>query len=61
MRVGDDDAPVGPGSVIFVAADVVHRFHDISEDLSILVFFGPAEYTHRADHSEHRPHGAAAS
>lgn len=61
VQVGDDDAPVGPGSVIFVAADVVHRFHDIIDDLTILVFFGPAEYTHRADHEEHRPHGAAAS
>ena len=61
VRVGDEDAAVGPGSVIFVAADVVHRFHDITEDLSILVFFGPAEYTHRADHNEHRPHGAATS
>lgn len=61
LTVGADDEPVGPGSVIFVAADVVHRFHDITEDLSVLVFFGPAEYTHRADHQDHRPHGAAAS
>ena len=61
MTVADEDRPVGPGSVIFVAADVVHRFHDVTEDLSILVFFGPAEYTHRADHEGHRPHGAAAS
>jgi hypothetical protein len=45
--------------VIFVAADVAHRFHDISEDLVVLVFFGPAEYTHRLDHEQHRPHGAA--
>ena len=61
VTVGADDGPVGPGSIIFVPADVAHRFHDIAEDLSILVFFGPAEYTHRADHQEHRPHGAAAS
>jgi len=61
ITVGSDEAPVGPGSVVFVAADVVHRFHDISEDLSVLVFFGPAEYTHRADHEGHRPHGAATS
>lgn len=60
-KVGAEDRPVGPGSVIFVAADVVHRFLDITEDLSILVFFGPAEFTHRADHNEHRPHGAAPS
>ena len=61
VSVGEEDRAVGPGSVIFVAADVVHRFHDISEDLSILVFFGPAEYTHRVDHEQHRPHGAAGS
>jgi mannose-6-phosphate isomerase-like protein (cupin superfamily) len=61
ITVGDEERPVGPGSVIFVAADVVHRFHDITEDLEILVFFGPAEYTHRADHQQHRPHGAASA
>jgi quercetin dioxygenase-like cupin family protein len=45
IRVGDEDQPVGPGSIIFVAAQVVHYFHLISEDLSILVFFAPAEST----------------
>ena len=59
ITVGAEEQPVGSGSVIFVAADVVHRFHDITADLTILVFFGPAEYTHRADHQQHRPHGAA--
>lgn len=59
ITVGDEERAVGAGSVVFVAADVVHRFHDITEDLSILVFFGPAEYTHRVDHEQHRPHGAA--
>ncbi|HXE90271.1 MAG TPA: cupin domain-containing protein [Terriglobales bacterium] len=34
---------VGPGSVIFVGANADHRFHDITEDLVLLVFFGPAE------------------
>jgi mannose-6-phosphate isomerase-like protein (cupin superfamily) len=59
ITVGGEDRGVGPGSVIFVAADSVHRFHDITEDLIALVFFGPAEYTHRLDHEQHRPHGAA--
>jgi mannose-6-phosphate isomerase-like protein (cupin superfamily) len=59
FTVGDEDRAVGPGTIIFVAADAVHRFHDITEDLVVLVFFGPAEYTHRLDHEEHRPHGAA--
>ena len=34
---------VAPGSVIFVGANADHRFHDITEDLVLLVFFGPAE------------------
>jgi mannose-6-phosphate isomerase-like protein (cupin superfamily) len=43
LRVGDEDAPVQAGSVAFVAANQVHRFFDITEDLEILVFFAPAE------------------
>lgn len=43
MRAGAEDQPVGPGSVIFVAAGVEHRFYDISEELVVLVFFAPAE------------------
>jgi mannose-6-phosphate isomerase-like protein (cupin superfamily) len=31
-----------PGTVLFVPAHEQHRFHDISEDLTLLVFFGPA-------------------
>ncbi len=43
MRVGAEDRAVGAGSVIFVAAEVEHRFHDIAEELALLVFFAPAE------------------
>ncbi len=35
-------ADVGPGSVIFVPAGEEHRFVDITEDLALLVVFGPA-------------------
>ena len=31
---------VQPGSILFVPADSEHRFVDIEEDLSLLVFFG---------------------
>ena len=41
--VGGEDRPVQPGSIIFVAAGVEHRFHSIIEELQILVFFAPAE------------------
>jgi quercetin dioxygenase-like cupin family protein len=43
MRVGSEDQTVAEGSVIFVAAGVEHRFWDITEELAVLVFFGPAE------------------
>jgi mannose-6-phosphate isomerase-like protein (cupin superfamily) len=59
IRVGDEDRAVQAGSVVFVGADVEHRFHDIEEELVILVIFGPAEYTHRVDHQRGVPHGAA--
>ena len=59
IRVGDEDRAVEAGSVVFVGADVVHRFHSIEEELVILVVFGPAEYTHRVDHQSGRPHGVA--
>jgi quercetin dioxygenase-like cupin family protein len=45
IRVGNEDQRVSAGSIVFVAANVEHRFHTITEDLSILVFFAPAEYT----------------
>ena len=60
IRVAGEDRPVTAGSVVFVGADVEHRFHDIEEELVVLVAFGPAEYTHRVDHQAGRPHGAAA-
>jgi mannose-6-phosphate isomerase-like protein (cupin superfamily) len=43
MRVGSKDHAVSTGSVIFVAAEVEHRFYDIVEELVVLVFFAPAE------------------
>jgi mannose-6-phosphate isomerase-like protein (cupin superfamily) len=44
IRVADEDRPVGPGSVVFVAAGFTHRFHTIEEDLEILVVFAPAQW-----------------
>jgi quercetin dioxygenase-like cupin family protein len=38
-----EDRAVESGTVVFVAANVEHHFHSISEDLKILVFFAPAE------------------
>jgi mannose-6-phosphate isomerase-like protein (cupin superfamily) len=43
MQIGSDHAEVRAGSVIFVEADLEHRFYDIEEELEVLVFFAPAE------------------
>lgn len=43
ILVGSETRSVESGSVIFVAADVEHRFFDIGEELEVLVFFAPAE------------------
>lgn len=43
FRAGDQDTPVTAGSVLFVAAELEHKFYDITEELSVLVFFAPAE------------------
>lgn len=55
ILVGDEDRAVVAGSIVFVPADTVHRFHDIGEELVALVVFGPAEYTHRVDHDRGHP------
>ncbi|MBM3264202.1 MAG: cupin domain-containing protein [candidate division Zixibacteria bacterium] len=39
FRVADEERSVQTGSVLFVRAGVEHRFHSITEDMEILVFF----------------------
>lgn len=39
----DREIEVGPGSVVFVAAGEQHRFEQVSEELVLIVVFGPAE------------------
>jgi mannose-6-phosphate isomerase-like protein (cupin superfamily) len=43
MRVAEEEQIVKAGTVIFVPANIEHRFFDISEELEVLVFFAPAE------------------
>src|ERR1017187_9047295 len=43
MQIGTGHAEVQTGSVIFVEAELEHRFYDIQEELEVLVFFAPAE------------------
>jgi len=48
VSVAGEEQAVGPGSVVYVAANVPHHFHAILEELSLLVFFAPAEYSQAA-------------
>ena len=41
IQVADEDRLVGPGSIVFVERHVDHRFHSITEDLTIFVAFAP--------------------
>lgn len=43
FRAGDEDRQVSAGTVLFLAAEIEHRFYDVEEDLAVLVFFAPAE------------------
>lgn len=49
IRVAGEDRPVKAGSLVFVAAGVEHRFHDIGEDLRVLVFWAPPHLAARHD------------
>jgi mannose-6-phosphate isomerase-like protein (cupin superfamily) len=43
LRVGAEDHPVKPGTLLFVPAHAVHFFHDITEELILVVFWAPPE------------------
>lgn len=45
FTAGDETQDVGAGDTIFVPAGVPHRFHDITQELRLIVVFGPAEGT----------------
>lgn len=47
ILVADEDREVQAGSIVYVAKNVVHHFHSIEADLTVLVFFAPAEYSNR--------------
>ena len=48
VRVADGDQSVQAGSVIYVAANVRHRFHEIDESLVVLVFWAPPHHSRDA-------------
>ncbi len=41
IQVASEEQPVAAGSTVFVGVGVDHRFHSITEDLRILVFWSP--------------------
>jgi mannose-6-phosphate isomerase-like protein (cupin superfamily) len=43
LRVGVEDHPVAAGTLLFVPARAVHFFHDIAEELILVVFWAPPE------------------
>lgn len=45
IQVAGESRPVAAGSIVYVKAGDEHRFHSIAEELVILVFFAPAEYS----------------
>jgi quercetin dioxygenase-like cupin family protein len=45
LKVGEQSREVAAGAIVFVKAGVEHRFHTIAEELVVLVFFAPAEYS----------------
>ena len=47
IKVADEDRAVQAGSIVYVAKNVEHRFHSIEEELTVVVFFAPAEYSNR--------------
>jgi len=47
IQVADEDRAVQAGSIVYVAKNVEHRFHSIEEDLKVIVFFAPAEYSNK--------------
>ncbi len=45
LQTPDQRVEIGPGSVLFVPANEEHRFVDLTEPLTVLVVFAPAEGT----------------
>jgi mannose-6-phosphate isomerase-like protein (cupin superfamily) len=45
ITVADESRAVQAGSIVYVEKNVAHHFHSIEEELTVLVFFAPAEYS----------------
>ena len=47
IQVAEENRDVQAGSIVYVAKNVEHRFHSIEEELKVIVFFAPAEYSNK--------------
>lgn len=47
ILVAEENRDVQAGSIVYVEKNIAHRFHSIEEELTVLVFFAPAEYSKR--------------
>jgi mannose-6-phosphate isomerase-like protein (cupin superfamily) len=47
ILVAEENRHVLAGSIVYVEKNVAHHFHSIEEELTVLVFFAPAEYTNK--------------
>jgi mannose-6-phosphate isomerase-like protein (cupin superfamily) len=45
IKVADENCDVQAGSIVYVAKNEEHRFHSIEEELTVIVFFAPAEHS----------------
>ncbi|SEB50046.1 cupin domain-containing protein [Paenibacillus sp. GP183] len=44
---GNTIIEISKGDILFVEANKEHRFYDVNEDLTTLVFFSPAEHSNK--------------
>ena len=47
ILMANEEREMQAGSIVYVPKNVAHHFHSIEEDLTVLVFFAPAEYSNR--------------
>ena len=48
IKVADEDRAVQAGAIVYVAKNMEHRFHSIETELTVIVFFAPAEYSNKS-------------
>jgi mannose-6-phosphate isomerase-like protein (cupin superfamily) len=59
--IGDETVPVSPGTLLYVPARIPHWFHEIEEDLLLVVVFAPPEGTAGTVTATDRPRSSTPS